>query len=572
MVKLSLIKKILLLIPFLILIMSSIIGYFFLVNTTAKIEAISFPSELPDIAPGKVTITSGRLFYPHNYVPGKTYPVVVYVHGFQVTKETDLRLIFELTKRGMFALAIDLAGHGQTQKRLGPYFWSGAIGAIDYIYSRSDIFNLSAVGMTGHSMGGWTSFLAMGYEAKRLNRINVSVSWAGIFNTSSFMSESFTKGGFDSDLRNIKVDISVFNNPKYLYDHNPINYFTNSSLGAQPAPDKYGPRMLVIQGDQDTIVNPNQALEANKTLSTNCSLMMIHGESHLLLTNEAIIRTIQYFELHFYGTSENYETINQNLTYLNIYLAYFFSLIGLFFSILSVIFLIWYYYQGSSEIPRKFKPKGWKFILLALLPYFGSVLLFWWIQIILANIIQSLLITSIIIGVYSLSLYYLTKHERLPQKGIKKLYTREYQIFSSFSGLHLGMIVTFGYWLLSNTFSIFIFKPWNYQYFLYSIIYLIPIIFFNEFFWRKIIQDNVPLKNRWLRRLFMIIPILFLEAPIIIFFGTSFLPAIAFGITFLATSITNIFIYSKFKNIRSVLLFSLIPVAFLAGNCYFFFI
>ncbi|MHA1269109.1 MAG: alpha/beta hydrolase family protein [Candidatus Helarchaeota archaeon] len=569
--KLSNLKKGLLALPFLILIISSIIGAIFLFGSTSKIEAVTFPSELPDIAPGEVTITSGRIFYPANYIIGKQYPVVVYVHGFQVTKETDLRLIFELTKRGIFALAIDLAGHGQTQERLGPYFWKGAIGAIDYIYKRSDLFNLSAVGLIGHSMGGWTSFLAMGYEAGRQNRINVSVSWAGIFNTTLFSEGALSSGSFDSDLRNIKVDFSVFNDPKYLYDHNPVNYFINSSLGSQPAPDKFGPRMLVIQGDQDSVVDPIQAIEANTTLSTNCSLRMISGEDHLLLTNEAIIRTIQYFQLHFSGTSEDATSIANNLTYLYIYLSYFFGLIGLYFSILSGIFIIWFYFKGSTGIPRQFKSKGWKFIFLAMLPYIAFLFAFWGIQMYLANVIQSLLITSLMIGGYSILLYYSIEHERILNTGIKKLLTAEYNSFSALSGFHLGIITTFGYWLISNSYSLFIYKPWNFQYFFYALLYIIPIIFFNEFFWRKIIQDNVPVKNRWLRRLFMVIPTVIFNVILIFSFDASFLSIMAFGIVFLAVTLTNIFIYSKYRNLRSVVLFSIIPIAFIAGNCYFFF-
>ena len=570
--KLSGVKKLLISIPFIILLISSIFGFYFLSYSTSKVETIYFPSVLPDLAPNDVTITSGRIFYPSNYVNGRQYPVVIYVHGFQVTKETDLRLILELTKRGIFALAVDLPGHGQTKSILGPYFWKVVIGAIDYIYKRPDIFNLSAVGVCGHSMGGWASFLAMGYEAKRQNRINVSVSWAGIFNTTSFREDVLTSGSFDNDLRNIKVDNSLFYNSKYLYDHNPANYYTNNSLGAQPAPDKFGPRILVIQGNKDSIVDPSQALEANNTLGKNCSLYMINGEDHLLLTNHAIIRTIQYFELHYFGVQESEAEISSNLTYLNVYLSYFFSLIGLFFSILSCVFLVWYYFQGNTEIPQKFKPKGWKFTIITILPYFGVLAIFWVLQSILFNVLLSLLISSIILGLYSLILYYFANYEYISNSGFVKKATKEHNLFALFAGFHLGLLATFGYWALSNYYSMLVFMPWNIDYFIYAFLYLIPIVFFNEFFWRKIIQDNVPIKNRWFKRLFMVIPIFFCGILFIELMNTSFLSIMAFAITFLATSLTNIFIYSKYKSIRATIIFALIPLAFIAGNCYFFFI
>ncbi|MBD3228437.1 MAG: prolyl oligopeptidase family serine peptidase [Candidatus Lokiarchaeota archaeon] len=572
--KLLILKKILLVIPFIILIISSITGFIFHINATSKVESIRFPSNLPDLAEDDVTITSGRLFYPVNFKQGNKYPAVIYVHGFQVTKETDLRLIFELTKRGMFALAIDIAGHGQTQEILGPYFWKGAIGAVDYIYDRPDLFNLSCVGLTGHSMGGWTSFLAMGYEAKRQNRINCSVSWAGIYNTSSFREGVLTSGNFDSDLRNIKVDTSIFYNETYLFDHNAANYYINSSLGAQPEQHPvYGPRMLIIHGSDDTTVDPQQAIQANATLGSNCTTEIYEGESHLLLSNRPITRTIQHFQLHFFGDFDNSIDLESNYTYLYIYLSYFFGLIGLFLSILSGVFLIFYKYRGSKATPRKYKPKGWLFLLLAFIPYIALIFAFSSMQILLANVIQSLLITTTLVGIYSVVLFYFTEHKRKPidEPNYIRLNTIEHDRFSTFTGFHLGIAATFGYWLLSNLYSIFIYKPWNFTYFFYSVIYLIPIVFFNEFFWRKIIQDNIPLKNRWLRRLFMVIPTIVIGIMLIMYFNTSFLSIIAFGIVFLATSLTNIFIYSKYRSIRAVLLFSLIPVAFIAGNCYFFF-
>ena len=572
---LSKLKKILLLTPFLILIISSIFGFIFLSNTTTKIESITFPSELPDIAPGDVSITSANLYYPANYIPGNKYPVVIIFHGFQVTKETDVRLALELSKRGIFVMPVDIAGHGQTQEILGPYFWKCGVGALDYVYKRTDLFNTSCVGMMGHSMGGWTTFLTMGYEAKRQNRINASVTWAGIFNTTMLIEDGILTNSYSYELRNIKVDTSIFTNNTYLLDHNPATYYTNSSFGAQPSPHSlYGPRIFIVQGDQDTTVVPDQAINANNTLGDNCTLQIYPGADHLLVDrNDVIVDTIKYFELFFFGTPIGNSNVSvQNFTFLAIYLSYFLGLVGFFFSILSGTFLIWFKFKGSQEIPREFIPKGWKFVSLAIIPYIGFLFVFWGIQYILANVIQSLLISSTLIGVYSIFLFYLTSHKRIPKSGYNKLITPEYENFSVLSGFHLGIIATLGYWILSNSYSIMIFKPWNFFYFVYALLYLIPIVFFNEFFWRKIIQDNIPINNRWWRRLLMLIPILITGILLIVFCGVTFLAIIAFLITFLATTISNIFIYSKFRNIRSVLLFTIIPVAFIAGNCYFFFI
>jgi len=138
-------KLIVLIIPFLLFIGSLTAQLILRSHITSKIEPVTFPSTLDDSNPLNpiVEITSGDLFYPRDYNPANTYPIVIIVHGFQVTKTTDLRLATELAKRNIFALPIDLSGHGHTSGRLGPYFWKHAIGAQDYIYSRPDLFNLS---------------------------------------------------------------------------------------------------------------------------------------------------------------------------------------------------------------------------------------------------------------------------------------------------------------------------------------------------------------------------------------------------------------------------------------------
>ena len=90
-------KLILLIIPFLLFFASLTAQLILRSNTTAKIESVSFLSILDeDPLDPEVQTTSANLFYPKDYDPAEQYPVVIIVHGFEVTKTTDLRLPTEL--------------------------------------------------------------------------------------------------------------------------------------------------------------------------------------------------------------------------------------------------------------------------------------------------------------------------------------------------------------------------------------------------------------------------------------------------------------------------------------------
>ena len=106
---------ILIIIPFLLLFISSVINLGMFFYSTSGVEQVKFESTLAitNSTQTPVVTTNGHLFYPKHYNPLQKYPVVIIVHGFQVDSSTDLRMVLELTKRGFFALAIDLPGAGR---------------------------------------------------------------------------------------------------------------------------------------------------------------------------------------------------------------------------------------------------------------------------------------------------------------------------------------------------------------------------------------------------------------------------------------------------------------------------
>ncbi len=566
-------KLILLIIPFLLFFASLTAQLILRSNTTSKIESISFISILDeDPLDPDVQTTSANLFYPKDYDLAKQYPVVIIVHGFEVTKTTDLRLPTELAKRNIFALAIDLSGHGHTSGRLGPYFWKHAIGAVDYIYSRPDIFNLSAVGMCGHSLGGWTTFLAMGYEAGRLDRLNASVCWAGVFNTSINLEESGLAGKFGDILLNLKVDLEFFENVSYQFDHNPVNYY-NGSLGAQPAPDTYGARMLIIQGMQDTTVSPENVLDANKTLGDNATFYLLPQGDHLLLDDTVIYETILHFELHFFGTDRGSSTLSiSDFTYYPYYILHVLTMIGFYSSILSLCFVFWHFKLFKRVETPPPEPRGFKFVLLAGSPYIGLIFIVYGIQQLLYNLFLSLLIGSSLFLGYTLGLLAYVNRKSLSKEGIWGSIKRNFQGGPLLVGFHLGLIAVLGYIALSNVFGLVLFSPLSIEYLVYALLGLYPFVLSQELFLRKIIQDNIPLKNRWLCRILMGFITLCIMVGFVLLFFIMFLAVIAMLVGFAAATLSSVFIYAKYPSLGATSVFITIVTATLAANCYFFFL
>jgi hypothetical protein len=117
-----------------------------------------------------------------------------------------------------------------------------------------------------------------------------------------------------------------------------------------------------------------------------------------------------------------------------------------------------------------------------------------------------------------------------------------------------------------------IFSPLNIDFLIIALLGLFPFILSHEIFLRKLIQDNIPLKNRWLKRIFMGFYTLVLMAFFIYLLNFMFLALIAMLVGFAAATLSGIFLYSKYPSLGNTTIFITIITGILAANCYFFFI
>lgn len=569
-------KLILVLIPLILLIISSASSFIIFTNSCPKTETVRFPALLGiDNSTNPVSVTvNGHLFYPKNfYTTAGPHPVVVVVHGFQVDASTDLRLVLELTKRGFFALSIDLPGAGHSEGILRPYFWKAAVGTIDYIYSRPDLFDLTRVGMVGHSMGGWTTFLASSWEAGHDNRLNCSVTWAGIANTTKFKEDTSTMGGWSNEIGHLKVDAGMFEDTELVENHNPLNYFIGGYNGSQPR------NLLIIHGLNDAVVDPQQAIQANNT-ATNSSLYWANDDHLLIFDQSVITNSIQWFYKYLNVQDVDIATIQaQGFTYVLLYASCIFQLLFIFLTSFMLIFVAFYQrpsHKQGIQVDEKAETTETKQIILKWGVVGGAIAGSFIVMYLLADIIFNLMITLLIgaaiLGISVLVLNLVQNREKINGTEVKNQLESHFNDDAFVKVFVVALFGIFAYFFVANAFKLVLYYPLSIEYYLLSILPSLGISLGLEFFLRKGIQDHLPVKGRhWVRLLMSLLIIVFLGA-ILLSIWMIYLTALAFGISLLATSLVSTYIYQKTKNFLASVLFQTVIIAFFMANCYFFFL
>lgn len=115
------------------------------VGGTLTVESVSIPADGYTL--------SGLLYAPSDISPDEPRPAVVCAHGLTNAKETMLGFALEISRRGMVALSLDLAGHGQSGGRLdGGDPSLGVASALAYLKS-IDYVDHGYLGIVGHSLG-----------------------------------------------------------------------------------------------------------------------------------------------------------------------------------------------------------------------------------------------------------------------------------------------------------------------------------------------------------------------------------------------------------------------------------
>ena len=169
---------------------------------TTSVKRISFETSL-----GKL---SGLLYMPKGAGADNPRPTVIVTHGYLNSAEMQDANAIELSRRGYVVLALDQYDHGHSDLNDEVYaafggetftgmwfpFWVNSMhDAVAYMYEQPYVLKDSAgngiIGVTGHSMGGFGSTMALAMDEQEFAVTGVRKIYCGLTEGSDFSYTGF---------------------------------------------------------------------------------------------------------------------------------------------------------------------------------------------------------------------------------------------------------------------------------------------------------------------------------------------------------------------------------------------
>ncbi|MCR4674165.1 MAG: alpha/beta hydrolase [Lachnospiraceae bacterium] len=161
---------------------------------SVKVSRISF-----ETANGEL---SGLLYLPKDASESNPKPTIIVTHGYLNSAEMQDANAIELSRRGFVVLALDQYDHGHSALNSENYmsedflgmwmpFWVNSMNdAVQYMYEQDYVLKDSAgngiIGVTGHSMGGFSSSMALAMDEAQYAETGVRKIYAGLTEGSDF--------------------------------------------------------------------------------------------------------------------------------------------------------------------------------------------------------------------------------------------------------------------------------------------------------------------------------------------------------------------------------------------------
>lgn len=148
----------------------------------------------------KGKVVSGILFVPKDASASNPLPAVVLTHGYLNNREMQLQNAIELARRGFIVLAVDREGHGNYNNSGSQNAMMATNGLYDsakYLYNL-DIVDKSKIGISGHSMGGYTTAATLAQD-KKVGIISAGLmqAWSSFMGAGNDVSVGFLKAKDD---------------------------------------------------------------------------------------------------------------------------------------------------------------------------------------------------------------------------------------------------------------------------------------------------------------------------------------------------------------------------------------
>ncbi len=151
---------------------------------SVKVSEIEFETERGTL--------NGLLYMPSGAGANDPRPVIVTTHGYLNTKEMQDAPAIEMSRRGYIVLALDMYDHGDSRwaaeigvgKQFGTFWVYSQFDAVKYIYDQpytlKDENGNAYIAVSGHSMGGFSSFVAMYMDEMNSLQAGYRMIYAGI--------------------------------------------------------------------------------------------------------------------------------------------------------------------------------------------------------------------------------------------------------------------------------------------------------------------------------------------------------------------------------------------------------
>jgi len=166
---------------------------------STKVSRISFETDKG--------VLSGLLYMPKDASAENPKPTVIVTHGYLNSAEMQDANAIELSRRGYVVLALDMYDHGHSKINSDFYpgteffdlwgtFWTYSMfDAVSYMYQQpyvlKDANGNGIIGVTGHSMGGFSSTVALAFDEQASAQTGVRMIHCGLTEGSDFSYSAF---------------------------------------------------------------------------------------------------------------------------------------------------------------------------------------------------------------------------------------------------------------------------------------------------------------------------------------------------------------------------------------------
>ncbi len=166
---------------------------------STKVRRIKF-----DTANGTL---SGLLYMPKDASESNPKPTLIVTHGYLNSAEMQDANAIELSRRGFVVLALDQYDHGHSKINASAYssrdffgmwlpFWVNSMNdAVQYMYEQPYVLKDAAgngiIGLAGHSMGGFSTTMALAMDEMQFATSGVRKVHAGLTEGSDFSYSAF---------------------------------------------------------------------------------------------------------------------------------------------------------------------------------------------------------------------------------------------------------------------------------------------------------------------------------------------------------------------------------------------